>query len=556
MRTRLRMQLVILALLPVFTTSAHAGTTAAGHLRYATDTNAATADYSSTPTRDQFVILQEWQGAKARTLKSQNPSLKVLMYKNLSFMGAADAYGHTGAGVTTQEADSSWYLLNTSGQRFTSWSYSYLWAADIGNPDYQKRWAANVLGKLQAQGFDGVFIDDTNPTMRYHYDVASVAKYPSDAAYSAATGSALASIGPAIHSGGKLVLCNFGTWRLYRSVVNGWLNNVDGGMEEQFTKWGGPTAGSGYAPAADWNLMLGAEKDAQSKGKYFMGVSHSAATDAQATRYGWATTLLAAGGRASFSMHADYTNEPLWIPEYDYAIGDPSGTETADSNGVHRRAFSNGLVLVNPTASSQAVSFGGTYDGSGLSAATSATMAPNSGLVLTRTASTTTDPTPPPPSTEPEPEPQPTDTSTDTTSTDTTSTGTTSTDTTSTGTSTDTTTTTYTTTTTKPKGNSKPKGSKGSRTTSLGAVSVKTVGRRLGLVWASLRCSKAHKRCPVRLRVRYATAHGKHGQRARTAVVRRGQHRTLAMRLSLAAVRSSAVTVQLRAGGATKSWRI
>ena len=49
--------------------------------------------------------------------------------------------------------------------------------------------------------------------MLYHYDVGRVAKYPSDAAYSAATGSALAFIGPRLRAQGKLVIPNFGDWR-------------------------------------------------------------------------------------------------------------------------------------------------------------------------------------------------------------------------------------------------------------------------------------------------------------------------------------------------------
>ena len=74
------------------------------------------------------------------------------MYKNLSSMLAASSNGNAGTGVTTQEAAAhpEWYLLNTSGARFTFWGYDYLWAADIGNRGYQDRWAANVAG--QAEG--------------------------------------------------------------------------------------------------------------------------------------------------------------------------------------------------------------------------------------------------------------------------------------------------------------------------------------------------------------------------------------------------------------------
>ena len=150
-----------LAIVSMSATSAAAATSSAGSLRIAIDSAARAADWSNTASRQQFVILQEWEKARMQSLKAANPNIKVLMYKNLSFMQQADAYGNVGAGVTTQQAASDWYLLNTSGQRFTSGSFNYLWAADIGNAGYQAKWAENVLAKLQTQGWDGVFADDT-----------------------------------------------------------------------------------------------------------------------------------------------------------------------------------------------------------------------------------------------------------------------------------------------------------------------------------------------------------------------------------------------------------
>ena len=83
--------------------------------------------------------------------------------------------------------------------------------------------------------------------------------------------------------------------------------------------------------------------------------------------------LLAGQGRVQFALHTDYTNEH-WFEEYDYAIGSPAAAETRDASGVHRRKFTNGLVLVNPTASAVQVDFGGRYTGSGLTNATGTTL--------------------------------------------------------------------------------------------------------------------------------------------------------------------------------------
>jgi len=376
----------LLAFFVMSACAAHAApTSAAGQMRMAIDSASRTADFSATAGRNRFVILNEWEQTKMRRLKATNPALKVLMYKDLAFVATGDSHGNVNTGVTAAEADAnpSWYLRNTSGQRFSSWSYDWLMAADVGNQDYQQRWADNVLGKLQTQGWDGVFVDDANPTMRHHYDVDAVAKYPSDASYGAATGSALATIGPKLRGAGKLVIPNFGDWRLHRDVVDPWLDHVSGGMEEHFTKYGNsPTAG--YYPKADWELQLGALKDAEAKGKYFLGLAHSGDADAAAARFGWATALLGANGRTSFALAADYTSEPASFPEYDYDIGEPVAPESVDASGVHRRAFSKGLVLVNPTGAPVEATLGGTYSGSGLDRATVAKLGPSSALVLTR----------------------------------------------------------------------------------------------------------------------------------------------------------------------------
>jgi hypothetical protein len=366
----------------VLPATAQAATPAAGHVRVAIENGAATADFSHTPARSSFVILQEWQRERLHELKAANPRIKVLMYKNLSAIMRAEN-GNAGTGVTAQEAEShpEWYLLNTRGERFTFWGYDYLWAADVGNSAYQQRWADDVSARLKADDWDGVFVDDANATMRYHYDPAQVARYPSDDEYSAATGSALALIGPRLRGEGELVIPNFADWRNHRTTVGGWLRYVSGGMEEQFTKWGNDPS-AGYLTDSDWEAQLDVLKQTQAAGKYQLLVSHSDAQDENAARYGWATTLLAAsGGGASFALQPDYSNE-TWFPEYDYDLGEPLGPEVRLESGIRRRVFQRGVVLVNPTRDAVRAEFGGRYRGSGRSAASSGTLGPHSGLIM------------------------------------------------------------------------------------------------------------------------------------------------------------------------------
>jgi Hypothetical glycosyl hydrolase family 15 len=364
--------------------SAPAATSAAGHLRVAIDSAAAGADFTATPSRDQFVILQGSETARLRSLKAANPQLTVLLYKNLGGMVARDGYGFTTSGVSTQDADAhpEWYLLDTSGSRITFSGYPWIWAADVGSTSYRQTWAENVLGQVRAEGWDGVFIDDVSPTISPHYDPARVSKYPTDASYAAAMQSALGFVGPALRNAGKVAIANFGGhWSEFPAVAAGWLQLLDGAMDEHFTKAGG-APGTGFVEGDAWRSELEQVRVAESQGKVFLGVAHSSGYDAEAARYGWATTLLAANGHSYFAVQGDYTNE-AWYADYDLPIGEPAAAEV-EADGIHRRAFTCGLVLVNPTSQARAVDFGGSYTGSGLMSATAATMQPHTGLIMVR----------------------------------------------------------------------------------------------------------------------------------------------------------------------------
>jgi len=372
---------VVACLVVVGTASAEESV--AGHLDVSIASNAQFTDYTSSGQRLQYVVLQDWQANRMRELKAANPNLKVLVYKNLLASQTPAPDGFRATGVTYEEADSAhpdWFLQNTDGQRFTLRNYAYQWAMDVGNPGYQQRWAENVVADVKAQGWDGVFIDNVNPTMKYYAEVSSVAKYPTDEAYAAATQSALAAITPRLRAAHMLVFANFGSWSDYDATVTPWLKYVDGAMEEMFAKFD-PTMGAGYRDEAEWTRQLEELQETQRQGKVFLAITHSTANDEAAALFGWASVLLGAQGKAAYEMAETYADE-TWFPEYEYDIGQPLGAESRDANGVHRRVFTSGLVLVNPTDAAQTVDLDGTYSGSGLTDTTSVTMPPDTGLVL------------------------------------------------------------------------------------------------------------------------------------------------------------------------------
>jgi Hypothetical glycosyl hydrolase family 15 len=358
-----------------------------GHARVAIDSGASFPNYAWTADHEQVVVLPPWDLSELYALKAANPSVKVLMYKNVS--AASSSYsgdGNYSSGVSYQQAVANgWLLRNTSGSPFTFQNYPWLWAANVGSTTYQHAWASNVIAQLQAAPWDGVLLDDVNPTIQYHYCVTCVAAYPSDTRYAGAMQRFVEYVGPQLRDAGKLAIANLGSWSAYPSVVDPWLKYLSGAMDEEFVKWGEQPR-SGYAGPGTWATQLQELKDTVNAGKLFIGITHSSNRDEHAAVYGFATELLAGNGKAEFAMTGDYSGEP-WFPEYDYNLGSAAGAYDKKSSGVYERSFRNGLVVVNPTLSKVTVAFGAAYSGSGLNHATEATLAPHAGLVLVRSDS-------------------------------------------------------------------------------------------------------------------------------------------------------------------------
>jgi Hypothetical glycosyl hydrolase family 15 len=353
-----------------------------GHVRVAIASGARLSNYKWSAEHDQVVILQPWETGQLRRLKRVNPSVVVLMYKNASAASSSAGPGHTYAtGVSFRQARAHrWLLRNRRGRFFTFNGYPWLWAVNIDSRSYQRAWIANVVKDLGRDPWNGVLLDDVNPTIAGHYCVRCLARYPSNRAYQGAMESFLGQVGPALKARGKLAIANLGAWSTHVSVVDSWLPYLSGGIDEQFVKVG-DRADTGYRSPPMWARELGEIQTTQSEGKLFIGLTHSSDSDERAAVYGYASELLAADGYALYSMSANYSTES-WFPEYGYAIGSPSGIFSVDPNGVYRRAFTDGLVLVNPTTSRRTVSLGGTYSGSGVINVSTVTMRPQSGLVL------------------------------------------------------------------------------------------------------------------------------------------------------------------------------
>jgi hypothetical protein len=367
--------------------------------------------------RYRYVILNSWDAPMLPALKAANPGLKALVYKNLSFTvsyscsGGVDSAFMT-VGVGYCDADNNhpdWFLKDTSGNRISSSGYPDAWLMDVGNPAYQSRWLQNVTADAKGGGWDGVFVDDTDASIAWHLGGRTIASYPSDSAWRAATRSMLANVGPALQSSGLLVVPNLYTpWMSSYDALatwKDWLQFVSGGAQEYYTKWG--TTSSGWFAGSDWTFRQSFQAATANAGKIFLGITYAPSSDTRSMEYARANFLLFDGATANSALlfePSDPEASDPYAASWTTDIGTPTDARY-QVGSAWRRDYTGGVVLVNPTTASVTVPLGGTYYDASGAALSSLTLGPTTGAVLRGAPLATSPPSPPPVSPPPSPPP-------------------------------------------------------------------------------------------------------------------------------------------------------
>src|SRR5438093_2359712 len=223
-----------------FPSASAAGTSpSVGALRILSNGAATGGDLS----RYRYVVLQAWEYGRIPTLRASNPNLKILVYKDLPATvsyachnGVDDSLLPAGVGYCAANANHpDWFLTDTGGSRIEFCDYPGMWQMDPGNSQYQDAWLTSVAAELKQHGWDGVMLDDTNSTERYHLCGRTIAKYPTESDYEAATRSFLARVGPALTSQGFLALpnINFDCWE---TCWSNYIQYTSGAFREWWTK--------------------------------------------------------------------------------------------------------------------------------------------------------------------------------------------------------------------------------------------------------------------------------------------------------------------------------
>lgn len=364
-----------------------------GALRICSDCARTGGDLS----RYHYAILNSWDAAKIPALKAANPGLKVLVYKNLSFTVSYECHGRvddaslsTGVGYC-DASGAPWFLTDALGARLNSSGFSQAWLMDVGNPQYQERWLANVREDMRANGWDGVFMDDTNASIGWHLGTRTIAKYPTEAAWRAATRSMLARIGPALTSAGFLTVANlYAPWAPdydAQATWRDWLQFTSGAAQEFYSKWG--TASSSWFANGDWTFRQQFQAITEQAGKIFLGITYAPKGDTASMKYARANFLLfdepAAGGALIFEASDPEAQDP-YASQWTSDVGSPVGARF-QVGAAWRRNYAGGTVIVNPSASPVTVQLEQPYILDNGTSTSSVTLGATSGAVLRSTVS-------------------------------------------------------------------------------------------------------------------------------------------------------------------------
>jgi Hypothetical glycosyl hydrolase family 15 len=295
----------------------------------------------------RYLLLDSGRASEVEGLKQRYPHLKILAYKNLSFLidYSRDELGNAGVPWPEAQAHGSWFLRDEYGRPVRSVHFKDSWFADVGSRSYQAAWRHEVSSFLRSAPWDGVFVDDALADPGWHLGgaYANLARYPSREAYRAAERSMLAAVAPPLERRGYLVIGNVFAARDQQDVWADWAHILSGAMLEQFVKADkGPDS---LLTGTAWNRDVDAEQAVEGAGKIFLALSYGP-DDAKAAQ-GYT--------RASFLLfdRPETRSASIWSPHTaaapQFHLGRPLGAAKPDGT-VWRRRFQRGTLTVDPSA--------------------------------------------------------------------------------------------------------------------------------------------------------------------------------------------------------------
>jgi hypothetical protein len=317
----------------------------------------------------RFVGSQKLTLALSKPLRAINPNFIVLHYHlamwqsalGVDFIIDGKNWGND-LGIVSQHEP--WFWHNAANSRVASVIDKKL-LMNITEPGFQGYWIESLTQQVQAGTYDGVFFDSASPAL-LQGEVGSV-----DARL-AGTG---AKDNPIPELGNKTFIQ---AWQEWISVLNAALKSrgipLIPNTGEFITGWDntdyGLTAGifsEGFAnpsfAESDWKAATNTLLALAAKNKVIILQNYlGSASDVAKRLYYLGNYLLVKGARTYLDYFAAGPLE--WYPEWglDLGLAQKSGASVEDllQDGVYRRDFEKGVVLVNPSASIVLVPLGAT----------------------------------------------------------------------------------------------------------------------------------------------------------------------------------------------------
>ncbi|MBN2499270.1 MAG: hypothetical protein JXB38_00805 [Anaerolineales bacterium] len=249
------------------------------------------------------------------------------------------------SGSRTVNCDWGWYLM------------------DPNSPGWRTYWSGEVLRQLEANNADGLFADSFSVPNYLGYDHFDPDLPGVDASFEADWTTRLENFIAFAQSGALApyyFVPNAGMLVTSRETTN--YSMADGVMIEGFSEWGW----GWFFDLSDWQLQMNNILELVNLDRVVIAQQYVNANDVNDRMFILANYLLIKGQHTYINL--DHSMEPEWFPEYEISIGHPTGSTPATVDdlwnaawGVYARTYSNGLVLVNPTASTQTIDLNGIY---------------------------------------------------------------------------------------------------------------------------------------------------------------------------------------------------
>jgi F5/8 type C domain/Hypothetical glycosyl hydrolase family 15 len=392
---------------------ATAATADSGRVRFVKEADSAFDPYVRAPTAAQA----QWMRDHYFRQKTYAPFFdsRTSWYPNAwSYRDAYALYadGRDG-GIATLHPD--WVLKDAQGRRlYIPWGCSGgacpQYAGDIGNPAFRRWWIDSAIRTL-TNGYRGLFVDDVNLFFSVSDGTGThvspvdprTGQTMTDAAWRRYMADFMEQIKAEVRAAlPGIEIAHNPVWfaghsdpDIARALLAADYIDLERGVSDNLSRGGGTYGIETFFAHVDWLHQHGKAV-----------VYDSYATTADAAEYNLAAYFLTADDRDGF--RTNYRTVPdNWWTAYDVTLGAPSGPRYV-WNGLLRRDFQNGYVLVNePGSTSQTVALPAGATGPDATPRASATLAAATGrVILTGGGTPAPTPTDPPP-TDPAPAPSP-----------------------------------------------------------------------------------------------------------------------------------------------------